>query len=218
MPSGATFAAFAVASLLLILLPGPAMLFLVARGIAGGRRVGVCSALGINSATAVYVIATALGLTALLATSSAALATVRYVGAAYLIWLGISTIRDRHEPLVAATVPGSVASSATSGAWRSWRQGFTVGITNPKVALFFLAFFPQFLHPEAGSLATQVLVLGALLVLIGAALDVGYGLSGGVIGELLGRHPRLLPRARIGVGLMFVTLGGVTAATGQRAA
>ncbi len=217
MPTGTTLAAFAVASVLLILLPGPAMLFLLARGIAGGRRVGVYSALGINSATAVYVVATALGLTAVLATSSAALATVRYVGAAYLIWLGISAIRKRHEPLVAATVPGLTASAPTHRAWRSWRQGFTVGITNPKVALFFLAFFPQFLHPEVGPLATQVLVLGALLVVIGASLDVVYGLSGGLIGDLLGRYPRALPRARVGVGLTFLTLGGVTAATGQRA-
>lgn len=215
MPSSPTLVAFAAASVLLILLPGPAMLFLLARGIAGGRRVGVYSALGVESASAVYVAATALGLTAVLAASGMALAVVRYVGAAYLIWLGIRTIAARHEPLVAAS-PGSTTAVA-AGAWRSWRQGFAVGITNPKVALFFLAFFPQFLYPEAGPVATQVLVLGALFVLIGAVLDVGYGLSGGAIGELLGRHPRALPRARVGVGLTFLTLGGVTAVTGQRA-
>ncbi len=215
MPSGATLAAFAVASVLLILLPGPAMLFLLARGIAGGRRVGVYSALGVESASAVYVAATALGLTAVLAASSTALAVVRYVGAGYLIWLGIRTIRTRHEQLVAAS--SAIGSPVAAGAWRSWRQGFAVGITNPKVALFFLAFFPQFLQPEAGPVASQVFVLGAVFVLIGAVLDVGYGISGGWIGDLLGRHPRALPRARVGVGLTFVTLGGVTAATGQRA-
>lgn len=214
MPSGPTLAAFAAASVLLILLPGPAMLFLLARGIAGGRRVGVFSALGVESASAVYVVATALGLTAVLAASGTALGVVRYVGAAYLIWLGISTIRRRHDPLVAA--PVAIGTAIPSGAWRSWRQGFVVGITNPKVALFFLAFFPQFLHADAGPLATQVLVLGALFVLIGAVLDVGYGLSGGLLGDLLGRHPRALPRARVGVGLTFLTLGGVTAATGHR--
>ncbi|MGI8651497.1 MAG: LysE family translocator [Geodermatophilaceae bacterium] len=215
MPSGPTLAAFAAASVLLILLPGPAMLFLLARGIAGGRRVGVYSALGVESASAVYVVATALGLTAILAASGTALAVVRYVGAGYLIWLGLRTILMRNEPLVAAS-PG-LATEVASGAWRSWRQGFAVGITNPKVALFFLAFFPQFVHPEAGPVAAQVFVLGALFVLIGAVLDVGYGLSGGLLGALLGRHPRALPRARVGVGLTFVTLGGVTAATGQRA-
>lgn len=215
MPSGPTLAAFAAASVLLILLPGPAMLFLLARGIAGGRRVGVYSALGVESASAVYVVATALGLTAVLAASGTALALVRYVGAAYLIWLGVRTILTRDEPLVAAS-PGPGPAMA-GGAWRSWRQGFAVGITNPKVALFFLAFFPQFLHAEAGPIAGQVLVLGALFVLIGAILDVGYGVSGGLIGHLLSRHPRALPRARVGVGLTFLTLGGVTAATGQRA-
>lgn len=219
MPSGPTLAAFAAASVLLILLPGPAMLFLLARGIAGGRRVGVFSALGVESASAVYVLATALGLTAVLAASGTALGVVRYVGAAYLIWLGITTIRRRHDPLVAASAsPPGAGAAIPAGAWRSWRQGFAVGITNPKVALFFLAFFPQFLHPEAGPLATQVLVLGAMFILIGAVLDVGYGLSGGVIGDLLGRHPRALPRARVGVGLTFITLGGVTAATGNQSA
>ncbi|MBA3295139.1 MAG: LysE family translocator [Geodermatophilaceae bacterium] len=222
MPSGPTLAAFAAASVLLILLPGPAMLFLLARGIAGGRRVGIYSALGVESASAVYVAATALGLTAVLAASGTALGLVRYVGAAYLIWLGVVTIRKRNDPLV----PASPASSGSAvpgagvpaGAWRSWRQGFAVGITNPKVALFFLAFFPQFIHPEAGPLAAQVLVLGALFVLIGAVLDVGYGLSGGLLGDLLGRHPKALPHARVGVGLTFLTLGGVTAATGHKTA
>lgn len=217
MPSGPTLAAFAAASVLLILLPGPAMLFLLARGIAGGRRVGVYSALGVESASAVYVVATALGLTAILAASGTALGVVRYVGAAYLIWLGVTAIRKRHEQLVPAD-PGrsAIGTTRTPGGWRSWRQGFTVGITNPKVALFFLAFFPQFLDPAAGPLASQVLVLGAMFVVIGAVLDVGYGLSGGAIGDLLGRYPRALPRARVGVGLTFLTLGGVTAATGQR--
>ncbi len=215
MPSGPTLAAFAVASVLLILLPGPAMLFLLARGIAGGRRVGIFSALGVESASAVYVAATALGLTAVLAASGTALAVVRYVGAGYLIWLGIRTIAARHEPLIAPAAAGPPA--VAGGAWRSWRQGFAVGITNPKVALFFLAFFPQFIQPDAGPVAGQVLILGTLFVVIGALLDVGYGLSGGLLGDLLGRHPRGLPRARVGVGVTFLTLGGVTAVSGHKA-
>lgn len=219
MPSGPTLAAFTAATVVLILLPGPAMLFLLARGIAGGRRVGVLSAIGVESASAVYVVATALGLTAVLAASGTALAVVRYVGAGYLIWLGIATIRKRHEPLVAAgDAQDPAAGSGRPGAWRSWRQGFAVGITNPKVALFFLAFFPQFLHPEAGPIAIQVLVLGAVFVLLGGLFDVGYGLSGGVIRDLLALHSRAVPRSRVGAGLTFLTLGGVTAATGNRTA
>ncbi len=219
MPSGTTLAAFAAASVLLSLLPGPAMLFLLARGIAGGRRVGVYSAIGVESASAVYVVATALGLTSVLAASGTALGVVRYIGAAYLIWLGITTIRKRHAPLVPAQPPGGSAGPAgPTGAWRSWRQGFAVGITNPKVALFFLAFFPQFLHADAGPIAAQVLVLGVVFVVIGVVLDLGYGLSGGLLGDMLGRHPRALPRARVGVGLTFLTLGGLTAATGHKSA
>lgn len=211
MPTPATIAGFAVSAVLLILLPGPAMLFLLARGVAGGRRVGAWSALGVESATTVYVGATALGLTAVLATSVIALSVVRWVGAAYLVYLGVRTILARDEPGVAAST-GAVGH----GRWRSWRQGFMVGIANPKVALFFLAFFPQFIHPAVGPVAVQVLVLGAVLVAIGTTLDVGYGMFGGVVGGLLSRHRQGLRRGRVVVGLTYVTLGGLTAATGSR--
>ena len=104
MPSTTTLAAFAAASLFLILLPGPAMIFLITRGVVGGRRVGALSALGIESATLAYVLATAVGLTAVLAASALALSTIRYVGAAYLLYLGVRTIMSRREPLVTAEV------------------------------------------------------------------------------------------------------------------
>lgn len=139
MPSPTTLTAFAGASLLLILLPGPAMLFLLARGVSGGRRVGVLSALGVNSATATFVVATALGLTAVLATSALALSVIRYLGAGYLVWLGIGVLRSR----AVATAPETPVIGGPSSDWKSWRQGYLVGIANPKVALFFLAFFPQ---------------------------------------------------------------------------
>ena len=171
MPSPATLASFAVASVILILLPGPAMLFLVARGVAGGPRAGALSALGIESATAVYVAATALGLTAVLAASTTAFTVARYAGAAYLVVLGIRTLRDRGR-----SSPEVVTPTSASG-WSMWRQGFLVGIGNPKVALFFLAFFPQFLHPEAGPVASQVLVLGAVTIAIGSVLDVATACS-----------------------------------------
>lgn len=212
MPSPSTLAAFALSSLLLIILPGPAMLFLVARGIAGGRKVGALSALGIESATAVYVLATALGLTAVLAASTVAFTVVRYAGAAYLVYLGVRTLRDRRDPEAPAV------ASAEPTMWGSWRQGFVVGISNPKVALFFLAFFPQFIHPEAGPVATQVLVLGAVIVAIGTVLDIGYGVLGGVVRARLGHRSGSggARRARRAVGLTYIGLGGLTAATGQR--
>jgi threonine/homoserine/homoserine lactone efflux protein len=211
VPSTTTLAAFAAASLLLILLPGPAMIFLITRGVVGGRRVGAVSALGIESATLVYVIATALGLTAVLAASALALSTIRYVGAAYLLYLGVRTIVSRREPLVAAARVGTPPVSA----WRTWRQGFLVGIANPKVALFFLAFFPQFVHPDAGPVVGQILVLGAIFVTIGVALDVTYGVAGGALGTVLARNGAAIRRSRLTAGLSYLALGGYTAIGGQ---
>lgn len=211
MPSTATLAAFSAASLLLILLPGPAMIFLITRGVVGGRRVGALSALGVESATLVYVIATALGLTAVLAASAIALSAVRYLGATYLLYLGVRTILKRREPLVR---PEGVAAPPAS-AWRSWRQGFLVGISNPKVALFFLAFFPQFVHPEAGPVVAQILVLGSIFIVIGMVFDVTYGLAGGAIRDLLARNTRAIRRSRVSAGLSYLVLGGWTAIGGE---
>ncbi len=211
MPSGTTIAAFAAASLFLILLPGPAMIFLITRGVIGGRRVGAVSAIGIESATLVYIVATALGLTAVLAASAIALSSIRYVGAGYLLYLGVRTLLSRRQPLVAAA---DAMAPPTSG-WRSWRQGFLVGIANPKVALFFLAFFPQFVHPEAGSVVGQVLVLGAIFVAFGAVLDVTYGVAGGALGAVLARNGPAVRRSRVAAGLSYLALGGYTAVGGQ---
>lgn len=213
MPSAPTLAAFAFASLLLILFPGPAMLFLVARGAAGGRRVGVMSALGVESATATFVVATALGLTAVLATSALALSVVRYVGAAYLVWLGIGVLRSRGATttIEAPTIAGPQSD------WTSWRQGYVVGIANPKVALFFLAFFPQFLDPARGSATGQILVLGALFVAIGLVFDVSYGALAGVISSRLSRRRgKGSAKGKLAIGLTYIGLGGFTAATGSR--
>jgi threonine/homoserine/homoserine lactone efflux protein len=212
MPSPSTLAAFSVTALLFVLFPGPAMLFLVARGVAGGPRAGALSAFGVETANAVYVVATALGLTAVLAASSTAFAVVRFAGAAYLVYLGVRTLRERAD----AQAPVLAAGSVT--AWTSWRQGFLVGIGNPKAALFFLAFFPQFIHPEAGAAWTQVLVLGAVIIAIGTVLDVSYGIFGGLVRSRLARRsPRGVRRGRIAVGLTYIGLGGLTAATGHRA-
>lgn len=222
MPSPTTLTAFAGASLLLILLPGPAMLFLLARGASGCRRLGVLSALGVNSATATFVVATALGLTAVLATSALALSVIRYLGAGYLVWLGIGVLRSR----AVATAPETPVIGGPSSDWKSWRQGHLVGIANPKVALFFLAFFPQFLDPARGSMTLQILVLGAVFVVIGTVFDMSYGaLAGTIASHVARRRARLSPtagdpsrrRGKVAIGLTYIGLGGFTAATGSRA-
>lgn len=216
MPSPTTLAAFAGASLLLILFPGPAMLFLVARGAAGGRRAGVMSALGVESATATFVLATALGLTAVLATSALALSVVRYVGAAYLVWLGIAVLRTRG----ATTTVDAPVITARPSDWTSWRQGYLVGIANPKVALFFLAFFPQFLDPGRGSMTGQILVLGAVFVAIGLIFDASYGALAGTISARMAlraqRRGTTSRKGKVAIGLTYIGLGGFTAATGSR--
>jgi threonine/homoserine/homoserine lactone efflux protein len=178
----------------------------------GGPRVGALSALGVETANAVYVVATALGLTALLAASTVAFTTIRYAGAAYLVYLGVRTLRDRGTALDAA-VP-----SVSPTSWTSWRQGFLVGIGNPKAALFFLALFPQFLHADAGAVWSQVLVLGAITVAIGVVLDVGYGVFGGLARARIARSGRALRRGRLAVGVTYLGLGGLAAATGHRPA
>ncbi|CAN7472118.1 LysE family translocator [Knoellia sp. LjRoot47] len=224
MPSAPTLAAFAGASLMLILLPGPAMLFLVARGVAGGRRVGVMSALGVDSATATFVVATALGLTAVLATSALALSVVRFVGAGYLVWLGIGVLRRRNGDVAPAAALPSASAPTRQSDWTSWRQGYVVGIANPKVALFFLAFFPQFLDPARGSMTVQILVLGAVFVGIGTFFDTSYGALAGTLSARMARRraertgsARRSARGRIAIGLTYIGLGGFTAATGTRA-
>lgn len=209
MPSTATIAAFATASMVLVLLPGPAMLFLVTRGVVGGRRIGAVSALGVEAASAVFVLATAVGLLAVLAASAFALSAIRYVGAAYLVWLGIKTIMGRREPLV--PVGGDIGGTG----WRNFRQGFLVGISNPKTALFFLAFFPQFVRPEAGPVVPQVLVLGAVFIVIATVLDLTYGIAGGLVRDALIRNGRAVRRSRLVAGLSYLALGGYTAIGGQ---
>lgn len=207
MPSTTTLGTFALAATALILLPGPAMLFLVSRGIGQGRRLAIASTLGIEAATATMVLLTALGLTAIISSSVLAFSVVKYAGAAYLVYLAIREFRSRgHFSLDSAVVPH---------ARRAFLDAYLVGISNPKVAVFFLAFFPQFLHPGAGPVWRQVLVLGAIFVAIGMALDSVYALSAGSVGNWLQRHPRALDRQKFVSGGIFLAMGGASALTGH---
>ncbi len=210
MPTTGTLAVFSLAAVALILLPGPAMLFLLARGIGDGRRVAMVSAVGVDSATAVFVVCAAAGLTALLASSTVAFMIVRFAGAGYLIHLGIRALRGSGPDLTAAR------SAGRSG--RAFRQGFLVGITNPKVALFFLAFLPQFVDPARGSGATQILVLGGVFTLIGLTFDLGYAAAAGALGGWLRRRPRLAARQRYVTGGLYLALGASAAVGGTQRA
>lgn len=191
VPSPTTLLVFAAASALLAAVPGPNVLYVLARGLSGGRRAAVRSVFGVHAATLCFVAAAACGLTALLASSAVAFLVVKYAGAAYLVVLGIRALRSTADP----TVPAG-------GEGKAFRQAFAVGISNPKVALFLAAFLPQF-----GSSAVEVVVLGAVFLAVAVTLDLGWALLAGALGRWLRRHPRALRRHRWITGPTYLGLG-----------
>lgn len=195
-----TLVVFAAVVAGFIAMPGPSNLYVVARGLQGGRRAGVASAFGCATGTLVYVAATAVGLSALIASSRLALGALHYAGAAYLCWLGATALRTGR--------PRSAARSGASS--RVYRQGVIVEVGNPKVALFFLALFPQFLAPAQGDTALQVVVLGAIYVAIGLAGDCLYALGSGSVGRRLGGSRR----ERRAMSALYFGLAGWAAVSG----
>jgi threonine/homoserine/homoserine lactone efflux protein len=178
------------------------------RGLQSGSRAAVAGAAGCATGAFVYVAATAAGLAALLASSQIVFAGLHYAGAAYLCWLGVTALRSRAPELPStATGPRSV--------WRSYRQGALVELGNPKVALFFLALFPQFIHDGSGPAALQVLVLGAIFVSLGFASDSLYALGSGRLRALLLRRPRLRLGQHRATGVLYLGLGGWAALSGS---
>ena len=208
MLDASTLLVFAAASAALIATPGPSVIFIVTRSLEGGRRAGLVSMLGVETGALLHVAAAALGLSALLTSSATAFAVVRYAGAAYLILLGLQALR-RHA--------GSAREAAPSpGPGRLFRQGVLVNALNPKVALFFLAFLPQFVDPSRGAVAGQVLVLGLLFVLLAVVGDGVYALVAGGVADRLRRSATARRRlTRLG-GAIHLLLGGAAAAAGER--
>jgi len=207
MPDGSTLATFAAAAVVLVALPGPNMLYLLARSVSEGRRAGVLSALGTEAGTLVHVSAAAIGLSALLASSATAFALVKYAGAAYLVFLGLRAllVRDRgaSEPDVAVTPP--------PGAVNVFRQAVLVQVLNPKVAVFFLAFLPQFVDPDRPA-ATQIVVLGLTLVAIGLVIGLATALAAGTLAQRMrGRRRPGRPWSRRASGCVYMARGAYAA-------
>jgi threonine/homoserine/homoserine lactone efflux protein len=200
IPSASNIGLFVGAALVLLLIPGPAVLYIVARSMAQGRMAGFVSDLGIHAATLIHVMAAALGLSALLASSALAFSIVKYLGAAYLIWLGLKKIFGRLEDAEAG------ALSRHSYA-RLFRDGFIVNLLNPKTALFFFAFLPQFAEPERGHLAVQITFLGLLFAGLGFITDGCYAVLAGTAGNWLKRSRRFLEIERYVSGTLFIGLG-----------
>ncbi|MEX2193736.1 MAG: LysE family translocator [Thermoleophilaceae bacterium] len=210
MPEPTTLAVFSLAALALIVVPGPAVIYVVTRGIDQGRRAGLVSALGIEAGGLVHVAAAALGLSALIVSSATAFTVLKYAGAAYLIMLGLRELRGR-----AARVAPEKPEPAPLR--RVFWQGVLVNALNPKTALFFLAFLPQFVDPAAGPVHAQILVLGAVFVAIGFVSDSAWGLAAGTLGPRLRDGVRRRVQ-RWGSGSVFVALGVGTALSTTRRA
>lgn len=209
MPTFNTLAVFAGTALVFAAVPGPAVFYIVTRSVGDGRRAGVVSATAVATGTLVHVAAATLGLSALLASSVVAFSAVKYLGAAYLVYLGVRTLR-------AGADVGTDEPPPARSLRRVYRDGVVVAILNPKTALFFLAFLPQFVDPARGSVPLQLAVLGVVLVVIGAASDLSYALVTGTAGSWLRGRTRLLSRTRWLTGSAYITLGVAAALTGER--
>src|SRR5919112_2322769 len=202
MPDASTYALFVAAALVLLLVPGPAVIYVVARSVEGGRLTGLVSVLGVELGTLLHVVFAAAGLSAIVVSSATAFSVVKWLGAAYLIWLGLKSIlgRDGGDE----ELPPSGGKENRS---RVLVQSVLVQVLNPKVALFFLAFLPQFVDPSKGAAWTQIVVLGATLAFLGLFTDGLYALLGGVAGGWIRKRGGGLRRARRGVtGGVYVGL------------
>lgn len=199
---------FITAALILLLTPGPAVLFIVARSLEQGRLAGVVSALGVGAAALIHVLVAALGLSALLMQSAVAFGVVKYLGAAYLVYLGIRTLRSKSDTSQIQTVGKSPLS-------RIFVQGFIVNLLNPKTALFFFAFLPQFVDPARGAVTPQVIFLGMTFVVMAITSDSMYALVAGSARQVIVGNERLGRLQKNFAGVVYIGLGITTAFSGN---
>ncbi|HEX8652281.1 MAG TPA: LysE family translocator [Pyrinomonadaceae bacterium] len=209
MPESSHLYLFVAAALVLLLTPGPAVLYVIARSVNQGRVAGVVSVLGLEVGTLFHVGAAALGLSALLLSSALAFSVVKYLGAAYLIYLGIRKLLAREE--VRQEEAGRRESLK-----RVFCEGVVVNVLNPKTALFFFAFLPQFISPARGNVTGQMLFLGCLFVVLATLSDGVYALLAGSVGHWLKGSRRFLKGERYFAGTVYIGLGVTTALSGAR--
>jgi threonine/homoserine/homoserine lactone efflux protein len=203
--------AFAAMSFLLIVVPGPSVLFTVGRALAHGRRAALSSVVGNAAGAYVLVVAVAFGVGALVASSAAAFTALKLTGAAYLVYLGVRTWRQRGSLPDPATDGGG-----THGSLRTLREGFVVGVTNPKTIVFFAAVLPQFVDPAQEHVTGQMLLLGLVFNVIALASDSVWGMGASVARDWFARSPRRLAAVgRVG-GLSMIGLGVTVAVTGRK--
>jgi threonine/homoserine/homoserine lactone efflux protein len=208
MPSAHALLLFSLATIALLVVPGPSVLFIVARSMDQGRSAGLVSVAGIHCGTVVHVVAAALGVTAILAASETAFDAVRYAGAAYLLYLGLRTLLRRSAAADGEPVPAPLR--------RIFAQAIVVNVLNPKTALFIVAFLPQFVDPAAGSVPLQVLALGGVFIALGLVSDGTYALGAARAAARLRRWTRFPSVQRYASGAVYIGLGLAAALTGSR--
>ena len=207
MPTPSVIVLFLAATGALLLVPGPVVMYTVARSLHQGRQAGLVSTLAIGMGDFCHVLAAAFGLSALLASSALAFMIVKYAGAAYLIYLGMRTLLsndDDHHTVMNAPMPLS----------RIFYQGLVVSILNPKTALFFLAFLPQFVSPSNGSVLSQIVFLGCLFVGMGICTNTLYAMAASGLGQFFRNNINFGRAQRYVTGGVYVSLGITTALAG----
>jgi threonine/homoserine/homoserine lactone efflux protein len=205
MPETTQLALFFAAALLLAVTPGPGIFYVAARTLAGGRAEGIASSFGTGLGGMAHVLAGSLGVSALVLTSAELFTVLKLAGAAYLVWLGLRTLRAARRDALAAA--GIAAPAPPVGARRAFREGVLVEALNPKTAAFFLAFVPQFLDPAAGQVAVQFAVLGTVSVALNTLADVVVAYAAAGIRSGVAARPGLVRRLREASGAAMVALG-----------
>lgn len=207
MPEPSTLLVFTAAALLLFIVPGPAVLYIVTRSLSQGRTAGLVSVLGIHAGSLVHIAAAAVGLSALIAASANAFTAVKWAGAAYLVYLGVRTLRSDVTFF-------SEGTQTSDGYRRVFLQGMIVNVLNPKTAVFFLAFVPQFINQELGNTTLQVAVLGAAFLGAGLVSDGIYALAAGTLGDWFAQRPGWRSGSRYVAGSIYIALGATAALSG----
>jgi threonine/homoserine/homoserine lactone efflux protein len=198
---------FISVALVLVFIPGPNTLYIIARSVQQGRKAGILSSLGVQVGTLFHIAAAAFGLSALLVSSALAFNAVKYAGAAYLIYLGVKTLLT-DGPLE------ETRDVRQASLFRVFYQGAFVNLLNPKTALFFFAFLPQFIDVTRGRVAMQIVALGGILVLLGTLSDSIYAFAAGGVGNRMRGNQRFLRGQRFFAGSVYIGLGAMTALTG----
>ncbi len=194
---------FILAGLLLNLTPGPDVLYIVSSGVRGGWRGGAVAALGITAGCCVHIVAATLGVSALVAASATAFTVLKWIGAAYLLYMGVRMLLSRKAPVA----QGVVATQAAVPLRKVFLQGFWTNALNPKVALFFLAFLPQFIHPGAANTTWTFLLLGLVFNINALPINLGYGLGAAWLAGRVGALRRGMAWLERGAGALFIYFG-----------